>query len=253
MVNGVHRHRPAGPGDRRDARHAEHLPRHRLPDRRQPPGPAGRPAAGLHRRRPRRRSSGIPLFVLIAVVVVVIGSVVLRWTRFGRQVYAVGSNPEAAAILGIPSRRVVFAAFAAVRPAGRRRRRHVGHPVRDDQRDVRDRRRARRSSRPSSSAASTSSAARDRRRRGARRALPRVHRQRPHPRRPVAVLAPGHLRRRDPRRGQRRRAHPAPAPARRPPSGAPDDAPPWPRDRRAVVDPPRSRAGRRCCSSRCSA
>ena len=47
---------------------------------------------------------GIPIFVLVAVIVVVIGSVLLRWTRFGRQFYAVGSNPEAAAILGIPSR-----------------------------------------------------------------------------------------------------------------------------------------------------
>ena len=36
----------------------------------------------------------------------------LRWTRFGRQFYAVGSNPEAAAILGIPSRLVVFVAFS---------------------------------------------------------------------------------------------------------------------------------------------
>ena len=36
----------------------------------------------------------------------------LRSTRFGRQVYAVGSNPEAAAILGIPSRLVVFVAFS---------------------------------------------------------------------------------------------------------------------------------------------
>lgn len=55
---------------------------------------------------------GIPVFVVVALIVVVIGSAVLRWTRFGRQVYAVGSNPEAAAILGIPSRRVVFMAFA---------------------------------------------------------------------------------------------------------------------------------------------
>ncbi len=54
---------------------------------------------------------GIPIFVLVAVMVVAIGSVILRSTRFGRQVYAVGSNPEAAAILGIPSRLVVFAAF----------------------------------------------------------------------------------------------------------------------------------------------
>ena len=55
---------------------------------------------------------GIPIFVLIAVAIVVVGSVVLRYTRFGRQLYAVGSNPEAAAILGIPSRLVVFTAFS---------------------------------------------------------------------------------------------------------------------------------------------
>ncbi len=55
---------------------------------------------------------GIPVFVLVTFAVVVIGSVFLRSTRLGRQVYAVGSNPEAAAILGIPSRRVVFTAFS---------------------------------------------------------------------------------------------------------------------------------------------
>jgi rhamnose transport system permease protein len=55
---------------------------------------------------------GIPVFVLIAVGVVVVGSLFLRSTRFGRQVYAVGSNPEAAAIMGIPSRLVTFVAFS---------------------------------------------------------------------------------------------------------------------------------------------
>ena len=55
---------------------------------------------------------GIPYFVVIVILVVVIGSVVLRSTRFGRQVYAVGSNPEAAAVLGIRSRLVVFVAFS---------------------------------------------------------------------------------------------------------------------------------------------
>ena len=59
--------------------------------------------------------------------------------RFGRQVYAVGSNPEAAAILGIPARGVVFIAYTLCGAAGRGRRRDVGDPVRDDQRDVRDR------------------------------------------------------------------------------------------------------------------
>ncbi len=55
---------------------------------------------------------GVPVFVLIAIAVVVVGSVLLRSTRFGRQVYAVGSNPEAAAIMGIPSRLVTFVAFS---------------------------------------------------------------------------------------------------------------------------------------------
>ncbi len=55
---------------------------------------------------------GLPIFVVVVIVATVVISAVMRWTRFGRQVYAVGSNPEAAAILGIPARGVVFAAFA---------------------------------------------------------------------------------------------------------------------------------------------
>jgi rhamnose transport system permease protein len=55
---------------------------------------------------------GVPIFLVIVIFAVVIGTALLRWTRFGRQVYAVGSNPEAAAILGIPARGVVFAAFS---------------------------------------------------------------------------------------------------------------------------------------------
>jgi rhamnose transport system permease protein len=56
---------------------------------------------------------GIPLYVVIAIVVVAIAGVLLQQTRFGRQVYAVGSNPEAATILGIRSRLVAFVVFAA--------------------------------------------------------------------------------------------------------------------------------------------
>jgi rhamnose transport system permease protein len=55
---------------------------------------------------------GVPVFVLGTVVVVAAGTWLLRSTKFGRQIYAVGSNPEAAAILGVPSRRVVFSAYA---------------------------------------------------------------------------------------------------------------------------------------------
>ena len=55
---------------------------------------------------------GIPVFVLITVAIVAIGTVALRFLPAGRRVYAVGSNPEAAEILGIPSRRVIFSAYA---------------------------------------------------------------------------------------------------------------------------------------------
>jgi rhamnose transport system permease protein len=60
----------------------------------------------------RANAFGVPLFVILAVVIIAIAGVVLQQTRLGRQVYAVGSNPEAAAILGIRSRLVVFTAFA---------------------------------------------------------------------------------------------------------------------------------------------
>lgn len=55
---------------------------------------------------------GIPVFVIVAAVIVAIAALMLWKTRFGRQVYAVGSNVEAAAVLGIRSRLVTFAVFA---------------------------------------------------------------------------------------------------------------------------------------------
>ena len=76
---------------------------HQVPVAALPPGFTDASVASIY---------GIPVFVLIAVVIVAIGTVLLRSTRFGRQVYAVGSNPEAAAILGIRSRLVVFVAFS---------------------------------------------------------------------------------------------------------------------------------------------
>ena len=55
----------------------------------------------------------IPLFLALAIVIVTVTAVILRQTRFGRSVYAVGSNPEAAEIIGIRTRVVTFAVFAA--------------------------------------------------------------------------------------------------------------------------------------------
>jgi rhamnose transport system permease protein len=55
---------------------------------------------------------GIPVFFLLAVAIVAIAAIVLRQTRFGRQVYAVGSNPEAAATLGIRAGLITFVVFS---------------------------------------------------------------------------------------------------------------------------------------------
>jgi rhamnose transport system permease protein len=55
---------------------------------------------------------GIPLFVILAIAVVAVMAVVLRYSILGRLFYAVGSNAEAAATIGVRSRSTVFLAFA---------------------------------------------------------------------------------------------------------------------------------------------
>lgn len=55
---------------------------------------------------------GIPYLFVIAIVAAVIMTVVLRMTRWGRDLYAVGSNPQAARRVGIPVAHREFAAFA---------------------------------------------------------------------------------------------------------------------------------------------
>ena len=74
--------------------------------------PQAGPAAGLHRRRPRRHPRDPDLRRHRRSSSWSSGRSCCAGRRFGRQFYAVGSNPEAAAILGIPSRLVVFVAFA---------------------------------------------------------------------------------------------------------------------------------------------
>lgn len=53
----------------------------------------------------------VRLMVALAVVVVIVFQLVLRYLTFGRRLYAVGSNPDAARIAGLPTRRIVFTAF----------------------------------------------------------------------------------------------------------------------------------------------
>jgi simple sugar transport system permease protein len=55
---------------------------------------------------------GVPIPALIAVAVVGLGLVVLETTKYGRQVVAVGSNPEAARRVGMPARRIIASVYA---------------------------------------------------------------------------------------------------------------------------------------------
>ncbi|MDE1948936.1 MAG: ABC transporter permease [Burkholderiales bacterium] len=54
---------------------------------------------------------GIPIPVVIWAVVVMILAFIVNRTRFGRYVYAIGGNPEAALLVGIPVKRVMMKLF----------------------------------------------------------------------------------------------------------------------------------------------
>ena len=54
----------------------------------------------------------VPVPAIIAAVVFVLSYSVLRWTVFGRSIYAVGGNPEAARLAGIPVDRITVAVYA---------------------------------------------------------------------------------------------------------------------------------------------
>lgn len=57
------------------------------------------------------RVLGVPWSVIIAFVVLVVAMLVLRYTGYGRMVYAVGGNEEAARIAGIPVAAVRFSVY----------------------------------------------------------------------------------------------------------------------------------------------
>jgi ribose transport system permease protein len=54
---------------------------------------------------------GVPVPLLLFAGIATASWFTLRWTPFGRQIYAVGDNPEAARLSGIPIDRVVFSAY----------------------------------------------------------------------------------------------------------------------------------------------
>ena len=54
---------------------------------------------------------GIPNIILFAALVAVVVYIFLNYTRPGRDIYAVGSNPEAANLAGIPVQRTIFMVY----------------------------------------------------------------------------------------------------------------------------------------------
>ncbi len=54
----------------------------------------------------------IPVTVVMTVLVAAAAFYVLRWTRTGRSIYALGSNPEAAVLHGLSTRRLTILVFA---------------------------------------------------------------------------------------------------------------------------------------------
>ncbi|MFW6184844.1 MAG: ABC transporter permease [Chloroflexota bacterium] len=53
----------------------------------------------------------IPNIILFAIVVIAIVYLFLNHTRLGRNIYAVGSNPDAASVAGIPVQRTIFLVY----------------------------------------------------------------------------------------------------------------------------------------------
>lgn len=54
----------------------------------------------------------LPNLVIVAIVVAVIFYIFLNYTRPGRDIYALGTNPDAAAVAGIRTRQVTFMVYA---------------------------------------------------------------------------------------------------------------------------------------------
>ncbi len=53
----------------------------------------------------------VRLMVVLALVVVVLFHLIITYLPWGRRLYAIGSNPEAANLVGLPVKRTVFSAF----------------------------------------------------------------------------------------------------------------------------------------------
>jgi rhamnose transport system permease protein len=61
---------------------------------------------------PKKTLAGVPILAVVVAGVIAVGAYYLRSYRSGRELYAIGSNPDAARLAGIPKGRRVFVAFA---------------------------------------------------------------------------------------------------------------------------------------------
>ncbi|WP_312458178.1 ABC transporter permease [Comamonas sp.] len=57
---------------------------------------------------------GVPVPVLVFLLVSVLGYITLRYTRYGRSIYAVGGNPEAARLSGLNVKRILVSVYVLV-------------------------------------------------------------------------------------------------------------------------------------------
>ena len=58
------------------------------------------------------RIVGVPLMIVIAIAIMIAAAILLRRTATGRELFAIGSNPSGADLIGIPSKRLVLLAFS---------------------------------------------------------------------------------------------------------------------------------------------
>lgn len=60
------------------------------------------------------RLFGVYNVIWVALLIYIIFFIVMKWTRLGRQIYAVGSNREAATVSGINTKRVTFIVYTVM-------------------------------------------------------------------------------------------------------------------------------------------
>lgn len=72
--------------------------------------PAGELPAAF-RELSRATVAGVPILIVISLAIALLIGLALAYTRWGRGLYAIGSNPEAAAYVGLAPKRLVVGAF----------------------------------------------------------------------------------------------------------------------------------------------